>query len=699
MQVPIIREDPWFWLRDDKRMNEEVLTHLRKENAFAEASTKHLDSFRKLLYDEHISHLKQTDDVAPHRHGDWFYYTRTVEGLSYKIHCRKPAVALAHVPTEDANEQILLDENKVAQGQKQCVIQGVRVSPDHTRLVYGVDLNGSEMYDLVVICIATGKTLDTIKNVSDNTTWATNDVLFYVTKDETQRAFRVHVHTIGHKQDDVKNQLFEEQDKTMDVGVSRSRSGRFVYLETASKATTEIHYCDLDKGQRTFTVIQPRQKNLRYEVDHDGRDGLVVWTNKDDAVHNRLMYAPLASPSQEHWTEIIPYDPKRMISRVDVFKHHLILEGRLGGITRLWALDVEQGRPAPSSLRLLTFDEELYEVETGVNRVFDTTHVRIHYSSLTTPTRYLDYEMKANAAKPEILIKEQPVLNFDRTKYTCKQIFATAPDKTKIPVSMVYRKELSTAQNTEKNPLGGVTRPCFLYGYGSYGICIDPGFVASILPYLDRGVVYCIAHIRGGGEMGRYWYEEQGKYLQKRNTFSDFIACAEHLIEHGYTSSDLLAIEGRSAGGLLMGNVVNMRPDLFKVVLAGVPFVDLMTTMSDPSIPLTCEEWEEWGNPNAFKYHDYMMSYCPISNVRAQGYPNILITAGLYDPRVAYWEPTKWASKIRSLKTDNNEVLLKMDLDAGHFSASDRYKYLREKSFDQAYVMDKLGLTSPSSKL
>jgi len=318
---------------------------------------------------------------------------------------------------------------------------------------------------------------------------------------------------------------------------------------------------------------------------------------------------------------------------------------------------------------------------------FDSAYVRITYSSLTTPTQWLDVKMAPNASPRDTMIKEQPVLNFDSSLYTCKRIMAKAPDKTLIPVSIVHRKDIYDGNGKV------VPKPTMLYGYGSYGVCIDPGFNKKILPLLDRGMIYAIAHVRGGGEMGRYWYEEEGKYLTKRNTFQDFISCAEHLIEEGLTEPKLLSTEGRSAGGLLMGNIVNMRPDLFQAVVAGVPFVDLMNTMCDPSIPLTTGEWEEWGNPNEDKYFDYMMSYSPYDNVRAQPYPNMLITAGLSDPRVAYWEPAKWASKIRSLKTNHDtEVIVKMDLDAGHFSASDRYKYLKETSFDQAFVLDKLGL-------
>jgi len=385
--------------------------------------------------------------------------------------------------------------------------------------------------------------------------------------------------------------------------------------------------------------------------------------------------------------------PSRWIEDVSVFKEHLVLEGRQGGLTQIWLLDMDAGCVNPESLRCVTFDEELFTVGTSVNKDFDTHFVRITYSSLTTPNRWLDLDMRVGADPRETLIKEQPVLNFDRSLYVCKRMFATAPDKTQIPMSLVHRRDLYDADKESPAP-----KPMMLYGYGSYGLCMDPSFNRLTLPYLDRGMIYCIAHIRGGGEMGRYWYEEQGKYLTKRNTFQDFVSCAEHLVDKGITAPNLLSAEGRSAGGLLMGNVVNMRPDLFEVIVTGVPFVDLMTTMCDPTIPLTCGEWEEWGNPNEDKYFDYMLSYSPYDNVRAQPYPHMLITAGLHDPRVAYWEPAKWASKIRYFKTNSTHVIVKMDLDSGHFSASDRYKYIREKAYDQAFILAKLGLADIPKK-
>ena len=489
--------------------------------------------------------------------------------------------------------------------------------------------------------------------------------------------------------------MFEESDEMFWLGMGKSSSGRFIFAASGSSETSECHFIDLKAegaSDASLTCIQPRTFGLRYDLEHDGADGFLVWTNQNDAINNRLMHASVASPNADQWKELITYDASRKIADVSVFSNHIVMEGRKDGLTQLWLMNKDtSGILDVDTLRQVTFDEELYETGTSTNKDYDTDIVRIHYSSLTTPIQWLDMSMNDMSQKQ--IIKEQAVLNFDRDLYVCKRVYATAPDKTQIPMSIVHRKDLYEGED------GRTPKPTMLYGYGSYGICIDPGFHKLILPYLDRGMIYCIAHVRGGGEMGRYWYEEQGKYLNKRNTFQDFISCAEHLIDNNYTQPELMATEGRSAGGLLMGNIINWRPDLFEAVVAGVPFVDLMNTMCDPTIPLTTGEWEEWGNPNEDKYFDYMLSYSPYDNVRAQPYPNVLITAGLYDPRVAYWEPAKWASKLREMKIENGkQILCKFDLDSGHFSASDRYKYLREKSYDQAFVLSKLGIADVVKK-
>lgn len=695
--VPRMREDPWFWLRDDDRKNADVLAHLKKENEYAAQKTAHLEGLRDALFEEHKSHLKETDDQPPYLSGGFFYYTRTVQGLSYKIHCRRPAVPGAHVPDPGSQEEVLLDENKVAEGTSHCDIRSVKPSPDHKFLAYAVDFSGNEVYQVRVLDISSGDFIPgPVADMAGNLAWGDSATLFYLTQDETLRPYRAWRHSLGTAaaEDEL---LLEEPDGQFYMGLSKSLSGRFIYVSACSGETYEMHSLDLaSKDKSSLCVIQPRKFGLRYSVEHDGRDGLYIWTNKDGAINNRLMHAPIASCSSDKWIEAIPYDPSRMIEDVSVFKDFVVLEGRQGGLTRLWIMDVDAntGRVAPSSLRQVDFKEELYEVSTSINRVFNTPFLRIDYSSLTTPTQWIDLDMRSGASPRDILVKEQEVPNFDRTQYVCRRVFATAPDKTQIPMSIVHRRDLygdaGCVGATPPTP-----KPVHLYGYGSYGICIDPHFSRFVLPYLDRGMIYVIAHVRGGGEMGRFWYEEEGKYLTKRNTFSDFIACAEHLVDNGFTTPDIMSCEGRSAGGMLVGNVVNMRPDLFKAVIAGVPFVDIMNTMCDPTIPLTTNEWEEWGNPNEPKYFDYMLSYSPVDNVREQEYPNILITAGLHDPRVPYWEPAKWATKLRAHKTDNGVIIAKFDLDSGHFSASDRYRYMREKAYDQAFVLNQLGVEKP----
>mmetsp|Transcript_8748 Transcript_8748/g.10460 ORF Transcript_8748/g.10460 Transcript_8748/m.10460 type:complete len:783 (+) Transcript_8748:487-2835(+) len=700
---PRFRSDPWFWLRDDERKSEEVMEHLKLENAYGAQQTEHLEGLREVLYKEHISHLKETDDGPSYPSGGkFFYYTRQVKGLSYGLHCRKPILGDERVPSDEAPEEILLDVNKIAEGSEHCDVGCVRVSPDTSMVAYTVDFSGDEVYDLFVIEL--GQSVNTtaanmkpeLEKIVGGIVWGDDSTIFYLSPDATKRPYQVWRHKMGtSKSEDVK--IFEENDEQFWVGVHKSRSERFLLVQAGSSETSEAHFVDLEQSvENPLQIVHAREFGLRYDLDHDGYDGFVIWTNKDKAVNNRLMYTPVSSPAISNWEEIIPYDENRKIDNVELFQKFVAIEGRMGGLTRLWLLDVSGGKISPETFRQVEFDEELYEVGTWVNKDFATDFLRIHYSSLTTPTRYMDVNIeleKEGNPDRDTLIKEQQVLNFDRDLYVCKRVFATAPDKTQIPISIVHLKSLY-----ENDPDGEtIPKPCYLYGYGSYGVCIDPGFHRMFLPYLDRGMVCCIAHVRGGGEMGQYWYEEQGKYLNKRNTFSDFIACAEHLVDNGVTTPEMLGIEGRSAGGLLMGAVLNMRPDLFKVAVAGVPFVDCMNTMSDPSIPLTTGEWEEWGNPNEYKYFDYMLSYSPYDNVREQDYPNILVTAGLHDPRVAYWEPAKWASKLRLLKTDENEVVCKFDLSSGHFSASDRYKYIKEKAFDQAYVLDKLGLADKES--
>eukprot|EP00948_MAST-09A_sp_MAST-9A-sp1_P003222 g3222.t1 len=764
---PRKRNDPYFWLRDDERKNEEILQHLRAENEYAQGVTKNLTDLRKIIYDEHISHLKETDSQVPIPFGKRYtYFTRTQKGKSYRIHYRRDTasttLASGHLTSSDVEElspeqdQVILDENVIAEGTSHCDIRGVRPSTSHDRLAYSVDLTGDEVYSVRVLDLTTSPTPtvieeDLITKIAGGITWRDENSYFYVTQDKAKRPYKIWYHRVGSPQSE-DSLLFTENDPEFSCGVGKSRTGDLIFIATGSSETSEEWICDLRKVNNKaileasdFNVVEPRTFGLRYSATHlrgdsttttgdstttttgdsTTPDTLVLTTNADKAVENKICVTKLSTPGRSNWQTILDYDREnfrgRKIDDVDCFEKFCVIEGRDQGLTKLWFAprsaftisDTNNDNDRNSltrSWRELKLPEASYEVGTSVNKNYDTNIIRITYSSLAQPNQWLDLTVDTSALFgtnssetsgivnnpislgdfPQKVIKEQAVLEYDPKAYGTERRMATAPDGTQIPISLVFRKEVW--DEMKGRPKGGKPLPTMLYGYGSYEICIDPGFHKMILPYLDRGMVYAIAHVRGGGEMGRYWYEEEGKYLNKRNTFSDFIACAESLIKTGVSSSETLAVEGRSAGGLLMGAIANMRPDLFKVVLAGVPFVDVMNTMSDPSIPLTTGEWQEWGNPSTYPYFDYMLSYSPYDQVREQGYPDIVVTAGLYDPRVAYWEPAKWVQKLRKMKTDDNKIILKMDLDSGHFSASDRYKYIREKAWEQAVILERLGL-------
>ncbi|RLN83336.1 hypothetical protein BBJ28_00023355 [Nothophytophthora sp. Chile5] len=665
MKPILYLEDPYFYARDDSRKSEEVLEHLRKENAYTELKTQHLADVRTNLYNELLSHVQETDEEYPYPHGSFLYYTRTVKGSSYVFHCRK-------AKTENAPEELLLDENEIAKGHNHCQVASVSPSPDHRFLAYMVDFSGYETYTGYVKDLQTGELLaDRIENISSLRWGKDASVLYYATQDEAHRQDKLWRHPMGSK--DADELLYTENDEIYSAYFQKARSGKYMFLMSSSSETSEVSFIELDNPSHPPQLIAKREKGLLYSVDHYGSHFYIV-TNKDKATNFKLMMTPVTSPSPAHWVDVFPYDESIKVDDVDCFKDFMVMEGRQGGYSQIWII-VADG-DGKHTRHQITFKESSYTVSGSVNRDFDTAKFRFVYSSMTTPWTTFDYDVKT---RKTTFLKEKPCLNYDRSLYKSERVEARASDGTMVPISLVYRADLRTRDR----------QPLHLYGYGSYEIPIDPSFVSSILPLLDRGVIYAIAHIRGGGEMGRTWYED-AKYKSKINTFTDFTSCAEHLIKIGYTSPSKMTCEGRSAGGLLMGAVLNMRPDLFTAAIAGVPFVDVMNTMSDASIPLTTGEWEEWGNPNEKEYFEYMLSYSPYENVTPQAYPNILVTSGLFDPRVAYWEPTKWVAKLRDVKSDQNEVLLKMDLSSGHFSASDRYHYLKEKAFDLAYLLDHL---------
>lgn len=729
MDPPLEIKDDLFWLRDDDRKDPDVLRHLRTEAAYLEGRTAHLKPLAAAINEEHINNLKETDTTAPKKHGkDWFYYSRTIKGLSYTIYCRKPSasatqpaseVSLAGELGQDADEQVVLDVNKIAEGHAQCAVVSVTPSPDHKYFAYAVDFTGNEVYELRIVDAATGEVKETLTGPNDGgLEWGKGPngegaFLFYTTRDEALRSFRAHCHRVGTPQSE-DTLLFEEPDELYNVGVSASLQGDHIIVDTSSDETSECFLIDLaavckkDQAAPIATkddlqVVRKREDGVRYHIAGIGHGCAYVCTNKDKAMNNKVIAAPLTSLGD--WSkELIEHDETRKIDSIEVFSDFAVVTGRQHGLTQVWTMRCDADKKA---LDIATWarvptDEEAYDIDTGANLNFETSTVRIVYSSMITPDTHFDFDPVTGA---KAVVKTKEVHGYDRTKYVCERRTATAPDGVKVKMSVVRRK---TAADEGKNDEKPTPKPTLLYGYGSYGICIDPSWSSAILPYLDRGVTYVIAHVRGGGEEGRAWYEVGGKYLTKRNTFSDFIACAESLIEDGLTKPEMLACEGRSAGGLLVGAVLNQRPDLFCAALSAVNFSDVMVTMVDPSIPLTTGEWLVWGNPNTHRYFDYMRSYCPMSNIFPQKYPNVLSVAGLHDPRVAYWEPAKWVSRVREANTNkDSEILLKMDMEVGHFSASDRYKHLREKAFEQAFVLshihpdavaDKLGEKNPVKK-
>lgn len=672
MDPPRVLNDPLFWLRDDSRKDPKVIDHLKKEKAYFEDRTQDLQGLIKEIYDEHISHIQETDMSAPYRYGPFLYYNRDVQGKSYKIHCR---CSLNSTPGNTETEEVLLDVNVLSEGKSFCDVSGVFPSPKTHELVgYAADFVGDEVYTVYFIDNKKGVT-DMIEATTGSIVWSMEETsFFYTTMDAAKRHNKIWRHVIGTPQAQDIN-IFTEDDELFQVGLDKAGDGQTLLIYTSSTETTEVHLLDLRKGDKHNTVelIRGREFGVRFTLELHGTDTLLYCTNEGGATNQKITVASRSSPATAHQV-IVPHNPKAFIEGHAVFRNFMLLFGREGGLTRLWIMRWANG--SFSEPQEVEMDEPVFTVEPVLShmREYDTSSFRMVYSSMATPHTFFDVDA-TSLARTVVKVKEVGG-GFKQANYVVKRLMATAPDGTLVPISIIHMKSLDLSK----------PHPCMLYAYGSYGISMDPEFSTKYLPYVERGMIYAVAHIRGGSELGREWYEVGGKYLTKRNTFSDYIACAESLIEKGFTTPSQLACEGRSAGGLLMGAVLNMRPDLFKVSIAGVPFVDVMTTMCDPSIPLTTGEWEEWGNPNEYKYFDYMLSYSPMNNVRAQQYPHIMVQAGLHDPRVAYWEPTKWVAKLRELKTDDNEVLLNMDLESGHFSAKDRYRYWKESAIQQAFV-------------
>jgi oligopeptidase B len=658
------RVDNYYWLRE--RGNPEVIAYLEAENEYTEAKMKHTQKLQDKLYHELVSRIKETDLSVPVKWGDFYYYSRTEEGKQYQIYCRKKG-------SLEAEEEILLDVNELAQGKDFYSLGVHQISPSHKLLAYSFDTTGGERYSLRIKDLQTGELLpDVIDSISRSVEWANdNKTLFYAVADEAWRTYKLFRHTLG---DDAENDelIFHEKDDAFFLGIDKSKSQEYIFLVLESMTTSEVHFLDADNPYGKFRIIHPRQQDVEYSTYHHG-DNFYIVTN-EDAKNFKLMRAPVSEPTRKNWKEVISHRDSVKLDRIEVFQDYMVLYEREDGLRQIRVNDFATGR-----IHKIEFPEPVYTCWGEWNPDYKSQLLRFNYASLVTPNSVYDYNMKTRDRE---LKKQKEVLGgYDPEEYQSERAFATADDGTRIPISMVYRKGMVKDGN---NPL-------YLYGYGAYGASMDPWFSSNRLSLLDRGFIFAIAHVRGGGEMGRYWYED-GKLLNKKNTFTDFIAVAEHLIAENYTSSEKLVIDGASAGGLLIGAVVNMRPDLFEAVIADVPFVDLINTMRDESIPLTVIEWEEWGNPNKEDYYDYMMSYSPYDNVKAQDYPNMLILAGLNDTRVQYWEPAKWTAKLRAMKTDKNRLLLKTEMGSGHGGVSGRYSRLREIAFDYAFVLDVLGI-------
>ena len=658
-----VRIDNYFWLND--RKNPEVIDYLKKENTYYKKMTAHTKVFQKVLFEEMKARIKEEDESVPYLYNGYYYITRFEAGKDYPIYSRKKE-------SLSAKEEIMFDCNKLAKGHAYFQLGGLSISPDNTYVTFAVDTIGRRIYSIKVKNLKTNEILDDkIENTSGDSTWANdNKTIFYTHQDKvTLRSDKVFKHKLGaNSADDVL--VFEEKDDTFNVDVSKEKSKKYIVISSSSTLTTEYRTLLADNPDGKFTVFQKRVRGLEYDISHFG-DSFYIVTNKDKATNFKLMKTPENATSKENWIDLIPHREDVLLEDIEIFKNFLVVEERSNGLNKIriisWNVKGEYYLP---------FESETYTAYTTTNVDFDTDILRYSYQSMTTPSSVIDFNMKT---KTKEIKKEQQVLGgkFDKNNYTEERNWATAKDGTKIPISMVYRKGL---KKDGKNPL-------LLYAYGSYGHSMDATFSSTRLTLLDRGFIFAIAHIRGGEDLGRQWYED-GKLLKKKNTFTDFIDCSKFVIQQKYTSPEHLYAEGGSAGGLLMGAVVNLAPELYHGVIAQVPFVDVITTMLDETIPLTTGEYDEWGNPNLKKYYNYMMSYSPYDNVKKQNYPNIYVSTGLHDSQVQYWEPAKWVAKIRSMKTDNSVLFLDTNMEAGHGGASGRFEAIKELAKEYSFLLD-----------
>ena len=658
-----IRIDNYFWLND--RENPEVIDYLNQENAYYEAMTAHTKDFQKELFEEMKGRIKEDDQSVPYLYNGYYYITRFEKGQDYPIYSRKKG-------SLDAQEEILFDCNELAKGHTFFQLGGLSVSPDNRFASFGVDTVGRRIYTIKIKNLETNEILsDVIENATGGSVWANdNQTLFYTRQDKvTLRADTVFKHKLGTLAT-ADSLVFEEKDDTFNVSVGKEKSKKYIVIGSESTLTTEYRILPSDTPDGEFKLFQPRVRGLEYNISHFG-DSFYILTNKDKATNFKLMKTPENATEKKHWKEVIAHREEVLIEDIEIFSNYLVVEERSNGLNHIrimpWSGEGEYYLP---------FGSETYNAYTTTNVDFDTDVLRYSYQSLATPSSVIDFNMKT---KEKEIKKEQAVLGgrFDKNNYVEERVWATAQDGTKVPISMVYRKELKKDG----------TNPLLQYAYGSYGATMEPYFSTTRLTLLDRGFIFAIAHIRGGEDLGRQWYED-GKLLKKKNTFTDFIDCSRFLIQEKYTSPAHLYAEGGSAGGLLMGAVINMAPELYHGVIAQVPFVDVVTTMLDDSIPLTTGEYDEWGNPNNKKYYDYMLSYSPYDNVREQEYPNMYVSTGLHDSQVQYWEPAKWVAKLRTHKKGDAVLYLNTNMDAGHGGASGRFEAIKELAKEFAFLLD-----------
>jgi oligopeptidase B len=659
----LTRVDNYYWLND--RKNPEVIDYLNKENEYYNKMTADSKGFQKDLFEEMKARIKEDDSSVPYFYNGYFYITRFETGKDYPVYARKKG-------SLSANDEILFDCNAMAKDHPYFKLGGMSVSPDNKLAIFSVDTIGRRIYNIQIKNLETNKILaDKIKNVTGSAVWANdNKTIFYSSQDAvTLRSDKIFKHKLGAKQKD-DALIYFEKDDTYSVEITKSKSKKYLAIESESTLTTEYQILEADNPDGKFRMFQKRVRGVEYSINHYG-DSFYIMTNKDKAENFKLMKTNEKKTSSVNWVEVIAHRSDVLLEDIEIFKDFLVVEERTNGLNKIrimpWSGVGEYYLP---------FESETYTAYTGTNMDFDTDILRYAYQSMTTPSSVIDFNMKT---KDKVVLKEQEVLGgkFDKNNYTEKRVWATAKDGTKVPISMVYKKGL---EQNGKNPL-------LQYAYGSYGHSMDASFSSTILTLLDRGFIFAIAHIRGGEDLGRQWYED-GKLLKKKNTFTDFIDCSQFLIKEKYTSPEHLYAEGGSAGGLLMGVVVNLAPELYNGVIAQVPFVDVMTTMLDDSIPLTTGEYDEWGNPNKKEYFDYMLSYSPYDNVSAQAYPNMYVSTGLHDSQVQYWEPAKWVAKLRATKNNNKLLFLDTNMDAGHGGASGRFEAIKELAKEYSFLLD-----------